>query len=238
MSRNLLRVIASLFVLFVGTLLSNDLSARADDPKQSPPDKPASVLKDDDAIKELRRLGASVVHVEPLDQKSDEVSVRLGGDWHGTADDLKLLSRVTNLQRLAAFGVPITDDDLKQLDGLSRLDVVELLGTKVTAEGAARLAKMHQDITVDRRRTNALCGVAGDDTPAGVRITVVQAGSPADRGGLAADDIIVKFAGHEVGNFKALTSLIGDSDPGDKVVIELRRGGESLTKEVKLGSWK
>ena len=234
MSRNLLRVIASLFVLFVGTLLS----ARADDPKQSPPDKPASVLKDDDAIKELRRLGARVVHVEPLDQKSEEVSVRLGGDWHGTVDDLKLLSRVTNLQRLAAFGVPITDDDLKQLDGLSRLAEVELLGTKVTAEGAARLAKMHQDITVDRRRTNAFFGVAGDDTPAGVRIPVVQAGSPADRGGLMPDDIIVKFAGHDVGDFKALTSLVGDSNPGDTVTIELHRGSETLTKEVKLGSWK
>jgi PDZ domain len=236
MSRNLLQVIAGLFVLIVGALLSNHPSARADDPKESSPDKP--VLKDDDAIKELRRLGATVTAVKTPDGKLDEVSVRLGGDWHGTSDDLKLLNRVANLDRLSAFGVPITDDDLKQLDGLSRLTVVELYGTKVTADGAARLGKMHQDIKVDRRRTNALFGVDGEDDPAGVRITVVQAGSPADRGGLAADDIIVKFAGHDVGNFKALTSLIGDSDPGDKVVIELRRGGESLTKEIKMGSWK
>ena len=101
-----------------------------------------------------------------------------------------------------------------------------------------RLAKMHQDITVDRRRTNALFGVAGDDDPAGVRITVVQSGSPADRGGLAANDIIVKFAGHDVGNFKGLISLISNSDPGDKVTIELHRGSETLTKEIKMGSWK
>ncbi len=101
-----------------------------------------------------------------------------------------------------------------------------------------RLANMHQDISVDRRRTNALFGVAGDDDPAGVRIAVVQSGSPADRGGLMPNDIIVKFAGHDVGGFTALISLIGNSDPGDKVTIELRRGSETLAKEIKLGSWK
>jgi hypothetical protein len=195
-------------------------------------------LQDDDAIKELRRLGATVIAVKSPDGKSDEVSVRLGGDWHGTADDFKLLAHVTNLDRLSAFGVPITDDDLKQLDGLNQLTAVLLFGTKVTTDGAARLAKIHQDIHVDRRRTNALFGVAGEDTQAGVRITVVQSGSPADRGGLTPNDIIVKLAGHDVGDFKALVSLIGNSDPGDKVTIELRRDSETLTKEVKLGSWK
>ena len=238
MSRNLLRVTSPLFVLIVGSLLSNNLCAQADDPKQSPPDKPVQVLQDDDAIKELRRLGAAVVAVKPSDGKSDAISVRLGGDWHGTSDDLKLLSRVTNLERLAAFGVPITDNDLKLLDGLSRLSVVELFGTKVTADGAARLAKMHQDIMVDRRRTNALLGVAGQATPAGVRITIVQAGSPADHGGLTSDNIVVKFAGKDVRDFEAMVSLIGNSNPGDTVKIELHRGGETLTKEIKMGSWK
>jgi len=238
MSRILLCVTSPIFVLIAGPLLSNNLSARADDPKQSPPDKPAPVLQGDDAIKELRRLCATVTAVKTPDGKSVEVSVRLGGDWHGKSEDLKLLNRVANLDRLSAFGVPITDDDLKQLDGLNRLTAVLLFGTKVTADGAARLAKIHQDINVDRRRTNALFGVAGEDTPTGVRITLVQLGSPADRGGLAANDIIVKFAGHDVGDFKALISKISNSNPGDKVMIELDRGGETLTKEVEMGSWR
>ena len=78
-----------------------------------------------------------MIAVKSPDGKSDEVSVRLGGDWRGKSEDLKLLSRVANLDRLSAFGVPITDDDLKQLDGLNRLTVVDLYGTKVTADGAA-----------------------------------------------------------------------------------------------------
>jgi hypothetical protein len=240
MSRYLLGVIAGLFVLIVGALLSNPPSVRADDPTQSPPNKSAPASQDDDAIKELRRLGAAVVAVKASDGKSDGISVRLGGDWHGTSDDLKLLSRVTNIERLAAFGVPITDDDLKLLDGLSRLSVVELFGTKVTADGEARLAKMHQDIMVDRRRTNAFLGVAGQLSlsPKGVRITIVQAGSPADHGGLTPDDIVVKFAGKDVDNFEAMVSLIGNSNPGDAVKVELHRGGETLTKEIKIGAWK
>ncbi len=238
MSRYLLGVIAGLFVSIVGALLSNAPSARADDSTQSPPNKSASASQDDDAIKELRRLGAAVVAVKASDGNSDGISVRLGGEWHGTSDDLKLLSRVTNIERLAAFGVPITDDDLKLLDGLSRLSVVELFGTKVTADGASRLAKMHQDIKVDRRRTNALFGVDAADTLAEVRITRVQAGSPADHGGLTPDDIVVKFAGKDVGDFEAMVSLIGNSNPGDTVKIELHRGGETLTKEIKIGEWK
>ena len=137
MLRNLHQVIAGLFVLIVGASLSNHPSARADDPKKPPPDRPVPVFQDGDAIKELRRLGATVVAVKPSDGKSDAVSVKLAGDWHGTSNDLKLLSRVSNLERLSAFGVPITDDDLKLLDGLSRLNLVELFGTKVTADGAA-----------------------------------------------------------------------------------------------------
>ncbi len=107
-------------------------------PTAAAPTKPAAPPDPvDDAIKELRRLGATVVQRELPDGKPDGVIVRLGGDWHGTSDDLKLLNHVTNLEWLAVYGVPITDDDLKQLDGLSRLTAVSVFGTKVTADGAA-----------------------------------------------------------------------------------------------------
>ena len=52
------------------------------------------------------------------------------------------------------------------------------------------------------------------------------------------DDIVLKFAGRGVGDFKALSSLVGTSDPDETVTIELRRGSETITKKLKLGKWK
>ena len=71
-----------------------------------------------------------------------------------------------------------------------------------------------------------------------MQITVVQAGSAADLGGLMPNDVIVKFQSQQIQDFQTLTTLIGACDPGDKVVIELQRGGRLLKKTIELGAWK
>jgi hypothetical protein len=236
MSRNFNRLIARLVVSLGGFVLSSSSSA-ADEPKNPPIAQPAQPLQDNDAIKELRQLGASVEVGNPVTGNADGIHVTLGAEWHGKPPDLKLLKRLPNLERLSVHGAGITDDDLKQLDGLGRLVRVELFGSKVTADGAAQLTKTHAGISIDRR-SDALLGVAGQTEPAGCRITLVQDGSAADRAGLKADDIIVKFQDHATVDFETLTSQIGACQPGDKVTLELRRGTEVLKKEVTLGSWK
>jgi hypothetical protein len=189
------------------------------------------------AMEEIKRLGGLVEVGNPYTGNADGLHVTLGVEWHGKPSDLKLLKRLPDLERLSVHGVGITDDDLKLLDGLGRLVRVELFGSKVSATGAARLAQMYPGIQIDRRG-NAMLGVAGQTDPAGCRITLVQTGSAADRGGLIADDIILRFQEQQVPDFETLTTLIGDRRPGDKVMIELRRGNELLKKEVDLGAWK
>jgi PDZ domain len=236
MSRNLNRLIARLVVSLGGFVLSSNSSA-ADEPKNPPTAQPAQVLQDDDAIKELRQLGASVEVGNPLTGNADGIQVTISAEWHGKPPDLKLLKRLAHLERFSVRGVAITDDDLKQLDGMGRLEMVELFGTKVTADGAARLAEMYPGIKIDRR-SSAMLGVAAQAVPAGCQITLVQVGSAADQAGLKAEDIILKFQDHEIPDFPTLVSQIGACQPGDKVTVELRRGNEALKKEVKLGAWK
>ena len=155
----------------------------------------------------------------------------------GQAKRLSSLAHLPTLKRLTIHGVVVTDDDLKQLDGSKRLDSVTLYGTKVTADGAVRLAKMHPGIYIDRRG-NAQLGIAGTTESGHVRIAHVQEGSPADWARLKTDDIILRFQDHEMKDFESLTREIGNREPGDKVILELRRGSEVLKKEVELGSWK
>lgn len=78
-------------------------------------------------------------------------------------------------------------------------------------------------------------GVKGDARSDAAKVTSVVPGGPAEKAGLQAGDVIVKFAGQPVKDFAALQSFVNDSQPGDKVALEINRGGKSSTVELVLG---
>lgn len=67
------------------------------------------------------------------------------------------------------------------------------------------------------------------------RIGRVLPGLPAERAGIRAGDVILKFDGEAVRSFKDLTDRVAASKPGQKVVVELRRGEETLRIELEIG---
>jgi hypothetical protein len=229
--------------LATGDAAADALTKVADSPTGSAADLAADVLGDFQdtrqgrAIEELRRLGAEVDVGNPDTGNADGLVVVLGSKWTGNSGDLKLLKRLPDLEKLSVHGVGVTDEDVKQLDGFGRLRAVELYGSKVSAEGAARLARAYPGIRVDRR-SSAKLGVAGHSEQAGCRIVRVEGGSPAEKAGIETDDFVVRFQNELVPDFETLTTMIGSRNPGDKVTIELRRGTELLKKEVELGAWR
>jgi S1-C subfamily serine protease len=66
----------------------------------------------------------------------------------------------------------------------------------------------------------------------------VTPGSAAAVAGIQAGDIIQKFNGEGLENFKALTQKIGDHFPGDEVTLAAVRNGQLMEFKVKLGKWK
>jgi hypothetical protein len=68
-------------------------------------------------------------------------------------------------------------------------------------------------------------GGAGDGAPAGVRISGVRPGSPADKAGLKGGDVIVRFAGVNVRTLEDLTFALRGRRPGDQVQVVVRRDG-------------
>jgi serine protease Do len=71
----------------------------------------------------------------------------------------------------------------------------------------------------------------GNDT----LIKAVTAGSPAEKAGLKVDDVVLKFDGKEISAPLVLTKLVQSKKAGDKVEMEIRRGGETLTLKVEIG---
>jgi len=67
-------------------------------------------------------------------------------------------------------------------------------------------------------------GSGGDGTRAGVRITGVRSGSPAEKAGLKGGDVIVRFAGVDVRTLEDLTFALRGRRAGDQVQVVVRRG--------------
>ena len=90
-----------------------------------------------------------------------------------------------------------------------------------------------------REGSNVYLGTIPDmatgDTP-GLKLTGVRAGSPADKGGLAAGDVIVEFAGRVVKDLYTYSDALYAHKPGEEVEVVYLRGGERRTTKVTLGT--
>jgi Zn-dependent M28 family amino/carboxypeptidase len=129
------------------------------------------------------------------------------------------------------------------------------------AEGAARVLGLAADVTLalaDVREAPRFAAVAppprptaphaggggpwlgtvpafGAAGPPGARIAAVIPGSPAERAGLSAGDVIVSFAGASVASLEELAALLRAQSEGSEVAIEVQRGAERIELRAVLG---
>ncbi|MGA7272359.1 MAG: trypsin-like peptidase domain-containing protein [Acidimicrobiia bacterium] len=85
----------------------------------------------------------------------------------------------------------------------------------------------------------AVLGVQGADAqtgPAGALITGVQPQSGAAKAGLQVGDVVTAVDGVQVNGIGDLAGQIQNHQPGDKVKLDVLRGGQTLTLEATLGS--
>lgn len=72
------------------------------------------------------------------------------------------------------------------------------------------------------------------DDPAGCRLTAVAKGSPADKAGLQAGDIILKVEGRRIQLPAAFERWIAEAAPGETLALQIQRDGRLLSVEIKL----
>ena len=66
--------------------------------------------------------------------------------------------------------------------------------------------------------------------PQGALVRGVEAGSPAEKAGVEAGDIVVKFDGKQIDKFSDLPRMVGNTKPGSKSALTVFRRG--ATKEL------
>jgi len=129
---------------------------------------------------------------------------------------------------------------------------------KINAEGTARVAAFVADLTaaladragaltfVEVPRPQAAAGGQGygaylgtvpdmSESPGGVRLSGVRAGSPAELAGLRGGDVITAIGGKAVTNLYDMTDALRAHQPGDTVQIVARRGEAEIRVTAVLG---
>ncbi len=164
------------------------------------------------------RLGR-MLNVGPTTLTTDCVLV--GGDSGGPLFDMHgrvigINSRIGN-SLAANMHVPVNPFR----DSWDKLAKAEVFGGKL---GGGGLTKNGPFLGVQTEQK-------GDDCV----ITAVTPGSPAEKAGLKVNDVIRKLGDKDVANAADMPKLIQAKKVGDKVVIEIQRGEETLSLNVEIG---
>ena len=101
--------------------------------------------------------------------------------------------------------------------------------------------KTHGKVTRGRigvqigRVSSDVAKALGLDRAKGAMVSSVVPGAPADKAGVEAGDVILKYNGANIESWTDLPRLVGITKPGTRVSMEVWRRGKAVTLEVKVG---
>jgi hypothetical protein len=142
-------------------------------------------------------------------------------DYHRTTDDWQKIN-ADGLAEVADFTVAIVRT---LADRRAPLSFIRVAPPAPTSAGTASAYGAYLGTVPDMA-----------DSPGGVKLTGVRAGSPADRAGLKGDDIITMIGDSPVPDLQAMTSALRQHKAGDVVVIRFLRDGTERSVSVTLGT--
>ncbi|MEX0742128.1 MAG: trypsin-like peptidase domain-containing protein, partial [Phycisphaeraceae bacterium] len=170
-------------------------------------------------------LGGRVVEDRAIEPPA-ELDVKLwwsaGGEpplelTHINGDPVRdIVDAYVTLMRVAEVGEPVTLEG----DGVIR----QVFADRPKLDNAQRVVQSAMGVRArqlqpaDRRRMN-LEGVSG------VKVTEIERGGPAQRGGLRVDDVIVQVGRHRVASIEDLALLLSQVAEGTRADIYIVRGG-------------
>lgn len=185
--------------------------------------------------------------VEPA-AKNAGVAITTRPEGYGASDhtsfylkDIPVLHLFTNTH--GEYHKPGDDWQLIDVDGLAKVasivhDVARSVANRASGLTLKRGAGQPLQPTSASGGTGAYLGSVPDFTPVarGVKLSGVTAGSPGDKAGIRAGDIIIGIGAHDVADLQGMTDALRACKPGDEVDVRVIRGTDTLTLRVTLGS--
>jgi len=112
------------------------------------------------------------------------------------------------------------------------IDVAMQVADQLRASG--KVVRGRIGVTI-QELTRELAESFGLTKPSGALISSVEKKAPADKAGIEASDVILKFNGKPVESSNDLPRMVAATKPGSKVVIELWRKGATKQVTVEIG---
>ena len=148
-------------------------------------------------------------------------------DYHRTTDDWQKIN-VEGFEQVASFVTGLVTALANRPGPLTTV----MAATPLSA-GSGTSSPEHAS-----QGYGAYLGTVPDmtDSPGGVRLLGVRAGSPAEKAGLRGDDIITRIGDMNVPDLQAMTDALRSHQPGDTVEITVKRGSDVTTLHATLGT--
>lgn len=166
------------------------------------------------------------------------------GDGYGPSDQTSFYARKIPVLHLftgthAEYHRPEDDWQLVNADGLAQVVDFSILLIETLGNRPGRLQLVEQERPQVRGGGyGPYLGTIpdfGEVEGGGLRLSGVRVGSPAERAGLQAGDVVIEFAGKQVLNIYDYTYALRAHAPGDTVMIKVRREGRVRELSAVLG---
>lgn len=171
-----------------------------------------------------------------------------GGDGFGSSDQSSFYAK--NIPVLHFF-TDIHDDyhratdDVEKINAAGEARVVDLAyrviesiddrPSRLTFVKSAPPARVAASSSGSQAYLGSIPNMSAGTVP-GLKLSGVRAGSPAEKGGLKADDIIVEFGGKSVTDLQTYSEALYAHKPGDTVKVVFLRDGKRMETSVTLGT--
>jgi len=176
------------------------------------------------------------------------LKIQGGGDGFGSSDHSSFYAK--NIPVLHFFTDTHEDyhratDDVEKINaaGEARVvnlafDMIEALDTRparLSFIRSTRPSRMGPSSSGSQVYLGSVPDMSAGAVP-GLRLTGVRAGSPAEKGGLLAGDVIVEFGGAKVIDLQSYSDALYAHKPGDVVHVVFLRDGKKMETDVTLGT--
>jgi hypothetical protein len=150
----------------------------------------------------------------------------LHGDYHRPSDDSNRIN-YSGMSRIADYLELIALDIIRRPERPAFVKTTRKAPTTQAADPARRGTGVYFGSVPDYSEEGS-----GD----GVKLSGVTDGSPADKAGVKAGDVVVQFDGLPVKTLGDYTESLFRHKPGDKITVVVRRSGKEVQLQVTLGS--
>ena len=176
------------------------------------------------------------------------LNIQGGGDGFGASDHSSFYSK--NIPVLHFFTDSHADyhratDDAEKINvagearvvnlAFDMIKAVDMRPARLTFVRSTRPSRIAASSSGSQAYLGSIPDMSAGKVP-GLRLTGVRAGSPAEKGGLLAGDVIVEFGGRAVTDLQSYSDALYAHKPGDVVKVAYLRDGKRMEATVTLGT--